>query len=231
MVINGFIVGMFNCNIKLGFKMSRIVQYADLVIRCQTGEYLTSYCCKFDQVVPFLKKGSKILLLGCGNGEEVRYAIDLGYDAYGVTLNLIDITVAKEKYHVDLVIADMHSLPFETGMFDAVASWQTLEHSYAPLFYFLECNRVLKEGGLVFTESPSPASGTSFDGKIHHILCCNIIQIKSLLLQANFKNVQVGTDFDGLKLFDNNNSTVYGIGVKKSLSETKDYFKGTLYVD
>ena len=52
------------------------------------------------------------------------------------------------------VIADLESLPFANGVYDAVACTQVLEHVSDPLCVMKELARVLKPGGELFLSAP-----------------------------------------------------------------------------
>jgi SAM-dependent methyltransferase len=213
----------------------RILEYANAVLHCQESEDgrggVDYYYPKFNLVHQLFQKGSRILMIGCGNGEEVQQAIDLGYDAVGVTLNLDNIDYAKEEYGIDLIRADMHSIPLDTETFDGIASFQTFEHSYSPLFFLLECNRLLKVGGRLLVEAPSPSAGLIFEARMYHIMCCTIDQLRALLMQSNFKDIQVGNSISGLNIFGTDTTgPILGTGIKKNKDEALKYLKDILYV-
>lgn len=53
-----------------------------------------------------------------------------------------------------VLICDAHNLPFEAGSFDGVVVQAVLEHVVDPWQCVVEIHRVLKEGGLVYAETP-----------------------------------------------------------------------------
>jgi SAM-dependent methyltransferase len=212
----------------------RILQYANLVLFAQEGDGGrggVQFCgAKFHIVKDFFKPNDKILIIGCGNGEEVKEAIDLGFDAVGLTLNIDNLDYAKSEYGIDLIRADMHSVPLDTGTFDGVASFETFEHSYSPLFYLLECNRLLKENGRTIVFYPSLGVGTIEKiAYIHHTICCNIPQLESLFYQSNFKEIVIGNVVNGDKIIRDNTSTIIGTGIKKMFDESITGVREVLY--
>ena len=66
--------------------------------------------------------GKKILMLGCGTGEETLILTQYGgRDMIGVDNSAESIRLAKETYpEFEFIVADMHSLPFEDETFDFV---------------------------------------------------------------------------------------------------------------
>lgn len=52
------------------------------------------------------------------------------------------------------LVADAHTLPFETGMFDGVWIQAVLEHVLEPSKVVAEIHRVLKPSGIVYAETP-----------------------------------------------------------------------------
>jgi SAM-dependent methyltransferase len=53
-----------------------------------------------------------------------------------------------------LLICDAHDIPFEDGTFDGVIAQAVLEHVVDPYRCVEEIHRVLKDGGLVYAETP-----------------------------------------------------------------------------
>ena len=94
-------------------------------------------------------KGKKILMLGCGTGEESKLLNEFGAtDIVGIDLSKISIKLAKETYpEYQFLIEDMHSLPFENESFDFVYSSLAVHYSDAPEKIYSEVYRVLKNDG------------------------------------------------------------------------------------
>src|SRR5688572_21549783 len=65
-------------------------------------------------------KDKKILLLGCGTGEESMLLEDFGAGSMiGVDLSKESVRLANESYPKHkFKVADMHQLPFEDSIFD-----------------------------------------------------------------------------------------------------------------
>lgn len=89
----------------------------------------------------------KILVVG---GGEVGYGLDDLYDQYQNNIVAFDI---YDSEYVDF-IADAHMIPTKSGYFDLVIIQAVLEHVLNPQIVVSEINRVLKNNGLVYAETP-----------------------------------------------------------------------------
>src|SRR5947209_6594551 len=77
----------------------------------------------------------------------------VGAGSSGRLLQDVDVTTTdiQELPGVD-VVCDAHDLPFEDGSFDAVIAIAVLEHVFDPNRVESEIRRVLRMGGLVYSE-------------------------------------------------------------------------------
>ncbi len=93
--------------------------------------------------------GKRILLLGCGSGEESKLLEEFGAtNLVGIDLSVESIKLAKESYPgYEFTVGDMHRLAFADREFDFVYSSLTVHYSDNPLAVYKEVGRVLKPGG------------------------------------------------------------------------------------
>lgn len=98
----------------------------------------------------------RILDAGCGEGYytgalcERFTASEQKAEIYGIDVSKIGITMAAKKYkQCDFCVASVNALPFPNGYFDIVVSL------FAPISE-KEFYRVLSDGGMLVTVSPSP---------------------------------------------------------------------------
>ncbi len=135
-------------------------------------------------------EGKSVLLVGTGTGREMTTARELGaVRVEGTTLGQRNVAFAKEVVGESPVLCDNHALPWDKETFDVVAGFQIMEHAFSPVVFLLECNRVLKTGGLICMETP-PAKTTSLDSWLHHVICPTGRQMCYLLQKTGFKPVE-----------------------------------------
>lgn len=98
--------------------------------------------------------GKKVLMLGCGTGEESIMLREFGAtEIIGIDLSEESIKLAKQSYsNCEFIVADMHTLPFEDNTFDFVYSSLAIHYSNDPEGVYKEIYRVLnKNGQLLFS--------------------------------------------------------------------------------
>ncbi len=108
-----------------------------------------------------LFKGRRLILdLGCGTGRTIRLLSGLGYEFVGIDISKKMLQIAKGFEQNSYVLADIRHLPFLDSTFDTAFS---LHGGLAHLKTFdeklravREISRVLRPGGLVFIDVPSP---------------------------------------------------------------------------
>lgn len=88
--------------------------------------------------------------IGCGNGKNMLYRLDLHYIGCDITENLV--AIARQKTGNEIVVASGCNLPFRENMFDACMSVAVIHHisSVADRKQFLqEMVRCTNLGGLI----------------------------------------------------------------------------------
>lgn len=102
------------------------------------------------------KKVKKILDLGSGDGTNILLLQKLGFEVYGIEISGEGIKKTREKIKdhkskITLFQRDIFlPLHFEKNSFDAIFSFQALNHNKLPniIALFQEVNRILKKGGI-----------------------------------------------------------------------------------
>lgn len=90
---------------------------------------------------------TKVLDVGCGTGNLVKYLRRLGVDAYGIDVSEKAIELADSEVKPFLRVGDITKLPFEDESFDVVTTFDVLEHINVKKLQkaVKECNRVAKK--------------------------------------------------------------------------------------
>jgi len=127
--------------------------YEDLYQNGYHGNYNISHTRKiYDMIFKNLKKGNKILDIGCANGTAVLGLRDNGYDSYGIDIATSAVEITKKRNIPNCFQASVCNLPFDDSYFDAIVSTDVLEHlDISEVDEALKSiSRVLKGGGLIF---------------------------------------------------------------------------------
>lgn len=101
-------------------------------------------------------KNQKILEVGCGYGPLLKLLSAKGASAVGTEVDAKSLVIAKKLLaktkRVKLVKVKNELLPFKNSSFDSVILFDVIEHIMNPLKMIEECRRVLKNGGILYSE-------------------------------------------------------------------------------
>lgn len=121
---------------------------------------------RYEWVLPLVKNDRMLLDDGCGSGYGAYYLATQGVGkVVGVDLSKDAIRFARRHYQAEnlvFMIMDTCELQFSSGTFDAVVSFDVLEHiPFEPKGKFIsETIRILKPGGILYIGCPNgPAPG------------------------------------------------------------------------
>ncbi|HUO64849.1 MAG TPA: class I SAM-dependent methyltransferase [Terriglobales bacterium] len=98
----------------------------------------------------FLPRGSKILDVACATGSFVKAARDAGMDARGVDLSEEMARAGREKYGVEIEVADFDFLEAPPGSLDGITMWGSDSNFYDPAATFRKARVLLRDGGFLF---------------------------------------------------------------------------------
>lgn len=102
-------------------------------------------------------KDGLILDIACGSGYGLNILIDPKRKLVGADISISALRYAKKKYGENktlLVRVNAEKLPFNRDSFDAVVSFETIEHLKYPELFLQEIKRVLKSGGMLIISTP-----------------------------------------------------------------------------
>jgi len=100
----------------------------------------------------------RLLDIGCGLGEMVRAAINLGFSAIGIETSAEFAAAAQRAYGITVLNRALDKVLFDACSFDVVTLRAVLEHVYRPAVLVAEINRILAPGGVLWLEVPNEAS-------------------------------------------------------------------------
>lgn len=99
-----------------------------------------------------LGKGLVVLDIGCGAGLISSFFSKRGYDCYGLDLSRTAVSIARERYGLQVLQGSNLNLPFKANVADVVISRGVLHHTADPYTSFQELVRVLKSGGIMVVQ-------------------------------------------------------------------------------
>lgn len=135
-----------------------------------------------------------ILDAACGAGFGSHMMSAFAKQVYAIDISQESIDYAKEKYpakNVTYQQMDVAQIKYPDRFFDAVVSFETIEHIPAPEAFLNEIRRILKPGGLLIISTPNRET-TCDNKKVHapfHIREFTLEEILALL--EDFKDKKV----------------------------------------
>lgn len=110
-------------------------------------------------------KKSKIIDIGTGNGQFIKLLLTDGFkEVSAFEIPGSDLTQIEQLSCTVYRDFDYQSIPSNT--FDVVTLIDVAEHVINPKYMFKSCNRVLKEGGVIYLHTPVV---TKIDRMMHYI--------------------------------------------------------------
>lgn len=149
---------------------------------------------RYEFAKKYLKPDSKVLDLGSGTGYGSKVLTQKNCSVLGIDINSEAISFAKKRYsdkNINFQKGDITKLRFK-NRFDAVVSFEVIEHLANPLKYLDGINKALKTGGTFILSTPnasviSPKGGVSSP---YHVKEFDHAELKSLLTKK-FKKVEI----------------------------------------
>jgi len=105
--------------------------------------------------------GRRVLDAGCGVGYGTRILAEAGAThVVGIDRSHEAIAAARTRLGsgADLVVGDLHDLPYDAGSFDAVVCFEAIEHVEDPERALDEFKRVLRADGILVLSTPNRAN-------------------------------------------------------------------------
>jgi len=149
------------------------------------------------EVIPV---NSICLDLGCGDGYGAMFLASHVKKLTGIDVDKGLIAKAGEKYGGDnrfFMAYDGKKLPFDDDAFDAVISFQVIEHVKDDRRFVSEARRVLKKGGVLILTTPNKVlrlPGTMSPWNVHHAREYSRVELETLL-SDEFHDLQISGTF------------------------------------
>ncbi len=136
----------------------------------------------YELAAPYLAGRRRVLEAACGDGGGARFLAERTDEVWAVDCDPGAIRALQRAGTRDGVIrplaANVTHLPFPDGFFDAVTSFETIEHT-DPEAFVDELYRVLQPGGLLVLSTPQNALGR-VPLNPHHLREFSLAEIRAL---------------------------------------------------
>lgn len=115
-----------------------------------------------------LKKQASVLEIGCGVSD-IFYFLSPDINYFGVDPSQFSIKELENlNLNLRLSVGYAENIPFENNKFDAVFSFQVLEHLFDPRQSLLEMIRVVRSGGYIIVSAPNLECPWSMPNAVRH---------------------------------------------------------------
>lgn len=154
----------------------------------KSGDQLTFH---YELALDYITPQSTVLDCACGPGYGARILAQKAANVTAADLDLETVRMAASgKYFNNLTFqtGNATKLEFTSNTFDAITSFETVEH-VEPIPYFAEMNRVLKPGGLLIMSTPQNSMG-HIPVNSQHLREFSLDEIKALCSE-NFELVKI----------------------------------------
>jgi SAM-dependent methyltransferase len=101
-----------------------------------------------------IKKGTKVLDIGCGDCTSIREINAMGAEGYGIEPDQ-NIRPVVDTLGLKVHVGLFHEIPFPNEYFDYVTMSQVLEHIHKPVELLRSFRRILKDDGQVIIGVPN----------------------------------------------------------------------------
>jgi 2-polyprenyl-3-methyl-5-hydroxy-6-metoxy-1,4-benzoquinol methylase len=142
--------------------------------------------------------GGALLEIGCGHGDLLVVAEELGYTVTGVEYSGHSCDTARQRLNGrgTIIQGEVTDIRHLAGTFDVCVLSDVIEHVYDPRGFLEDIHRLLKPGGVVFIATPTLDSWSArllkhtwMEFKPEHLHYFNRNTLHSLLFQTHYKNV------------------------------------------
>lgn len=152
------------------------------------------------------KKKIRLLDLGCGNGINLDFFNNLGYDCYGIDISTKCVNTLNKKYKNKVKKNSFEDIDFEDNFFDAIFSHSCLYYGDKQMFSrgIEEITRILKPNGIIriYTKSKNDFLYKKFKNDTiktknpwEKNLYLSFFSKSEILKELrNYKNIKLGVD-------------------------------------
>lgn len=143
-----------------------------------------------NSITPRFPPGYRVLEVGCGTGYMLRVLERCCHSGIIVGMDLFSdgLRYARERTNCDLVVGDVHALPFVPQRFHLVGLFDVLEHFPDDSQILVDLSEILApEGVLMLTVQAHPSLWSYFDEASHHSRRYTLTELESKLVGTGYQ--------------------------------------------
>lgn len=150
--------------------------------------------------LPAPKRGSRLLEVGFGSGQQLARMHALGWHVEGVDMDPVSVEAARAQGFT-VHLGELARQAFPRNCFNAVYMSHVIEHVHDPLAVLAECHRILAPGGVLVVVTPNTKSwGHARFGECwmgldppRHLSLFSANSLRAAAHRAGFAHVRVRT--------------------------------------
>ena len=137
--------------------------------------------------------GRRVLDAACGVGYGSAFIAEAATSVIGVDVDVESIAYASKRYAsptCTFEVMDICQLGFADSSFDAICSFETIEHVPNPVGALAELRRVLSPGGTLVISTPHVSVTTDAPANPFHMIEYSLADFEALL-RDSFETVEI----------------------------------------
>jgi SAM-dependent methyltransferase len=107
----------------------------------------------FLSYVPYRGTGKRLLEIGCGTGDDLIWAREMGWEVSGIEIGEKATQVAQDR-GLDVQCSQFENANLTRDHFDCIVMTQVLEHLYSPKAALRRCHELLRPNGTLLISVP-----------------------------------------------------------------------------
>jgi 2-polyprenyl-3-methyl-5-hydroxy-6-metoxy-1,4-benzoquinol methylase len=183
---------VYNVKYKREYQFKEYILYLLIVILYPVHLFLDA---KIRHIGPLDNNKNRLLDIGCGNGDFLVFANNLGWDSTGLDVDKGAINTALSN-GLNVKLGGIESLN-KDELFDMITLSHVIEHVYNPVELIQECYKHLSPGGKLWLETPNVNSiGLNVYKEYwrgleppRHLILYNVRALSKLLNDVGFINI------------------------------------------
>jgi 2-polyprenyl-3-methyl-5-hydroxy-6-metoxy-1,4-benzoquinol methylase len=146
-----------------------------------------------------LESKPRLLDVGCGEGQFLYLARQLGFEVAGLDFNSLSLEAARSAFGITSLYQDSleHFAASHRGeLYDVITMFEVLEHTANPFETIVNVSSLLKPGGILLMSVPGyrrwpPLFDRETDNPPHHLTLWTEQALSRILERASLENISV----------------------------------------